>query len=427
MLRKPTFIVGALILLFWIFCAVFGTAIAPHNPLAQQLLATNAPPSGAHLFGTDQLGRDVLSRVLAGSREILLIAAGATVLGTLLGTALGLLMGYLGGVLDILVGRVVEAVLALPLVIVAFLFIVALGPSALNLIVVIGFVFTPLIARTVRSAVLVESQLDYLSSARLLGEKSGQIMFTEILPNVRAGHPRRVHGAARLRHLRRGHAVVPGLRGPAADPRLGGGHRRELRVLPAGYWWETLFPALAIASLIVAVNLVDRLDRAGAGLVTAADTTAAPGAAGGTAPALAVEHLDVTYRVRGQDRRALRDVTFEIGQRRVLRAGRRVRIRQVHGGPRADPVPAPQRPGERGHDQHQRDGPAGHGLGGAARPAGPHGVHGLPGARAGAEPVDQGGPPGGRGLRDRRPGPQARRWRAPRTCCARCRSPTRAG
>jgi len=170
MLRRPTFIVGALILLFWIFCAVFGTAIAPHNPLAQQLLATNAPPSGAHLFGTDQLGRDVLSRVLAGSRWILLIAAAATVLGTLLGTALGLAMGYLGGVLDILVGRVVEAVLALPIVIVAFLFIVALGASPPTVILVIGLVFTPLIARTVRAAVLVESQLDYLSSARLLGE-----------------------------------------------------------------------------------------------------------------------------------------------------------------------------------------------------------------------------------------------------------------
>jgi peptide/nickel transport system permease protein len=256
MLRKPTFIAGALILLFWIFCAVFGSAIAPHNPLAQQLLAVNAAPSRAHLFGTDQLGRDVLSRVITGSREILLIAVGATVLGTVLGTALGLLMGYLGGVLDILVGRVVEAVLALPVVIVAFLFIVALGPSAPTLILVIGIVFTPLIARTVRSAVLVESQLDYLSSARLLGEKPLQIMFTEILPNVvpvilveftvRVGYA--IFAVATLSFL--GFGVQP------PTPDWGADIAANYGVLPAGYWWETLFPALAIASLIVGINLV---------------------------------------------------------------------------------------------------------------------------------------------------------------------------
>jgi peptide/nickel transport system permease protein len=256
MLRKPTFIAGAVILLFWIFCAVFGETIAPHNPLAQQLLAVNAAPSRAHLFGTDQLGRDVLSRVLTGSRSILLIAAGATVLGTLLGTALGLLMGYLGGVLDIVVGRLVEAVLALPLVVVAFLFVVALGPSQPVLIVVIGFVFAPLIARTVRAAVLVESQLDYLSSARLLGEKSGQIMFAEILPNVvpvilveftvRLGYA--VFAVATLSFL--GFGIQP------PTPDWGADIAANYGVLPAGYWWETLFPAVAIASLIVGINLV---------------------------------------------------------------------------------------------------------------------------------------------------------------------------
>ena len=105
-------------------------------------------------------------------------------LSTVLGTMLGLVMGYLGGIVDIVVGRLVEAALALPVVIVAFLFIVALGPSPLTIIVVIGLVFTLLIARTVRSTVLVESQLDYLAAARLLGEKSLGIMFIEVLPNV---------------------------------------------------------------------------------------------------------------------------------------------------------------------------------------------------------------------------------------------------
>jgi peptide/nickel transport system permease protein len=256
LLRRPTFLAGAAILLFWVVCAVFGTAIAPHSPYAQQLLAVNHPPSAAHWFGTDQLGRDVLSRVIVGARGILIIALLATVLGSALGTALGLVMGYLGGIADMLVGRVVEAVLALPVVIVAFLFIVALGPSTLTLIVVIGFVFTPLIARTVRAAVLVESQLDYLPAARLLGEKAPHIMFVEILPNVlpavlveftvRLGYA--VFTVATLSFL--GFGVQP------PTPDWGADIAANYGVLPAGYWWETLFPALAIASLVIAINLV---------------------------------------------------------------------------------------------------------------------------------------------------------------------------
>ena len=184
LLRRPTFIAGAAILLFWVVCAIFGHAIAPYNPLAQQLLFNNNAPSGAHWFGTDTLGRDVLSRVLVGARDILVVTPLATILGTIGGTALGLAMGYLGGAFDVIAGRIVEAVLALPLVIIAFLFIVALGPSVGTLIVVVGLVFTPLIARTVRTAVLVERHQDYVSASRLLGENSARVMFGEILPNV---------------------------------------------------------------------------------------------------------------------------------------------------------------------------------------------------------------------------------------------------
>jgi peptide/nickel transport system permease protein len=122
--------------------------------------------------------------VIVGARDILVITPLATVLGTILGTALGLAMGYFGGVLDAVVGRIVEAVLAVPVVIIALLFVAALGASNLTLVIVIGFIFTPLIARTVRAAVLAERHLDYLSSARLLAESPGRIMFGEILPNV---------------------------------------------------------------------------------------------------------------------------------------------------------------------------------------------------------------------------------------------------
>jgi len=256
LLRKPTFIIGAAVLLFWLTCAIFGHLIAPLDPLAQQLPAKNTGPSGAHLFGADSLGRDVLSRVIVGARDILLIAPLATLLGVVCGTAIGLVMGYFGGVIDVVLGRVVEAVLALPVVIVAFLFIVAVGPSSLTLIIVVGFIFTPLIARTVRTAVLVESQLDYLSSARLLGERPGYIMFAEILPNVlpvivveftvRLGYA--IFAVATLSFL------GFGVQQPTPD--WGGDIAANYGLLGAGYWWETLFPALAIASLVMALNLV---------------------------------------------------------------------------------------------------------------------------------------------------------------------------
>ena len=256
LLSRPTFVTGALILLFWVASAVFGTAIAPHDPLAQQLLATNHLPSAAHWFGTDQLGRDMLSRVIVGARTILIIAPLATAVGTVLGTALGLALGYLGGVVDLLVSRVVEAVLALPAILVIYLFVVALGVSTLTQILVIGFIFTTLIARTVRSAVQVESQLDYVPAARLLGERSGWMMFVEILPNVvptvvveftvRLGYA--IFAVATLAFL--------GFGGQLSTPDWGTDIAANYITLPAGYWWESLFPALAIASLIIAINLV---------------------------------------------------------------------------------------------------------------------------------------------------------------------------
>jgi peptide/nickel transport system permease protein len=256
LLRKPTFLVGAAVIVFWIICAIFGHAIAPYDPLAQQLLGTNAPPSGAHWFGTDPLGRDVLSRVIVGARSILIIAPLATILGTILGTALGLAMGYFGGTFDLLSSRFVEAVLALPSFIIAILFIVALGSSAVTLIVVIGLVFTPLIARTVRAAVLAERQLDYVPASRLLGENPARVMFGEILPNV-------VPAILVEFTVRLGYAVFTvatlsflglGIHPPTPD--WGGDIAANYGYLTAGYWWQVLFPALAIASLVIAVILV---------------------------------------------------------------------------------------------------------------------------------------------------------------------------
>jgi peptide/nickel transport system permease protein len=256
LLRRTTFWVGGSILLFWVVCAIFGHLFVPYDPLAQNLLAANTAPSGSHWFGTDPLGRDVLSRVITGARDILIITPLATGLATVLGTALGLAMGYIGGAFDAVVGRVVEAILALPFVIIAFLFVVALGPSVATITIIIGLVFTPLIARTVRTAVLVERHMDYVPAARLLGERSGRVMFGEILPNVlpavlveftvRLGYA--VFAVATLSFL--GFGIQP------PTPDWGADISANYVYLVSGYWWEVLFPALAIASLVTGVILI---------------------------------------------------------------------------------------------------------------------------------------------------------------------------
>jgi peptide/nickel transport system permease protein len=256
LLRSKAFIVGALILLWWIVCALFGTAFAPYGATNPNILATNLAPSAAHWFGTNELGEDVFSRVIVGARDILEIAPLATLLGTALGTALGLAQGYLGGLFDLVVGRIVDATLALPTVIVAFIFVVAVGPSTLTLVLVIGFVFSLIIARTVRAAVLQERELDYLAAARLRGENKLHVMFVEILPNVLG--PIIVEFTVRL-----GYAIFTiatlsflgfGVQLPTPD--WGADIANHYGLLAAGFWWETLFPALAIASLVIAINLI---------------------------------------------------------------------------------------------------------------------------------------------------------------------------
>jgi len=256
LLRSPACVTGALIIAFWILSALFGTYFVPYDPYADDLLNTLQPPSTEHWFGTDQLGRDVFSRVIVGARDILTIAPAATILGTVMGTALGLITGYFRGFVDDALSRVIEAVLALPLVIVALLALVALGPSNATVILVIGFAFTPVIARTVRSAVLVERQLDYVAAARLRNESTWHILFSEILPNVVS--PILVEATIRL-----GFAIFTvatlsfigfGIQPPSAD--WGLGISENYALIPGGFWWTVLFDALAIISLVVGVNLV---------------------------------------------------------------------------------------------------------------------------------------------------------------------------
>ena len=256
--RSATFWAGAGITMTWVIFAIFGDFITSYNPLGapEDILNRLQPPSAEHWFGTDDLGRDVLSRVLAGSRQVLTVALSATVVGTVFGTALGLIIGYFGGLVDDVVSRVLDAFLSIPLVITGMLALAALGPNTIGVIVVIGLVFTPIIAKTVRAAVLGERQLDYVTAARLRKENSLYVLFVEILPNVfgvvvveftvRLGYA--IFTVLALSFL--GFGVEPSV------PDWGLMINQHYGYLTGNVWWPVLFPSLAIASLVVGVNLL---------------------------------------------------------------------------------------------------------------------------------------------------------------------------
>ncbi|MDP9364798.1 MAG: ABC transporter permease, partial [Chloroflexota bacterium] len=261
-LRTPSATVGLAVVLFWVGCASFWPLVVPYDPAAQDATALLARPSAAHLFGTDHLGRDVLSRVLAGSREVLLLAPAATLLGLLGGIAVGLSAAYYRGWYDEVLMRVMDAVMAFPFIILALLILAVTGPSARNVILVIGLAYIPLTGRVVRAAALSVRDLDYVAAARLRGARGPDIMVTEILPNItgpivveatiRVGYA--IFAAASLSFL--------GLGVPPPSPNWGAminETRLYLTLNPA----IVLAPTLAIASLVVAVNLVaDGLRRA---------------------------------------------------------------------------------------------------------------------------------------------------------------------
>jgi peptide/nickel transport system permease protein len=256
LVHSKSFIAGAIIVGFWAICAIFGELLVLQDPFASNPLNQLQSPSANYWFGTDRLGRDVFSRVIVGARDIMVIAPAATLLGTVLGTALGLVTGYFRGTVDDVLSRLIEAVLALPVVLVGILALTSLGPSNITIILVVGFVFAPVIARTVRAAVLSERELEYVSAARLRNEKTPYILFAEILPNVMG--PVVVEFTVRL-----GYAIFVvatlsflGLGVQPPSPDWGLQVFEHYGLISGGFWWPVLFPAAAIAILVIGVNLI---------------------------------------------------------------------------------------------------------------------------------------------------------------------------
>ena len=255
--RKPAFIVGLAITAFWVVCGLFGNLIAPQDPLAQDLLNKLKGPTAQHWFGTDNLGRDVFSRIIVGTRVIVFIALGATVLGSVLGTILGLVAGYYKGFVDDILMRIADVFLAMPVIVFALLIIaVTQSKSSITVLFIIGIVYTPIIARTVRATVLGEAELDYVAAAKLRTEKTPHILFAELLPNILP--PLVVEFTVRLGYAIFAVATLSflGAGVTAESPDWGSQVAAHYKYLSGLNWSAAVFPAGAIALLAIGVNLM---------------------------------------------------------------------------------------------------------------------------------------------------------------------------
>ena len=184
--RKPLGMASAALLLLLVFTAIFAPVLAPYDPLATQPEIRLAPPSWAHPFGTDDIGRDVLSRVIYGSRISLWVGLLAVGIGTLAGTIIGLVSGYWEGRLDLILQRVMDAVQTIPGLILALAIVSVLRPSTTNAMLAIAIVIVPGNSRIVRGAVLAAKQNRFVEAAQAIGCRDFRIIATHILPNVTA-------------------------------------------------------------------------------------------------------------------------------------------------------------------------------------------------------------------------------------------------
>jgi peptide/nickel transport system permease protein len=175
---------GLVILGVVVLCAIFAPVISPYDPLKQDYLAIAQAPSSAHWLGTDDLGRDVLSRIIYGSRVSLQVGAISVVIAVVFGAVLGLLSGYVGGVVDEVIMRFVDSVQAFPGLILALGLTAALGPSIRNVMIAIGFISSPTIARLARAQTLSIRESEYVAAARVSGASDSRIIARHIWPNA---------------------------------------------------------------------------------------------------------------------------------------------------------------------------------------------------------------------------------------------------
>ena len=182
-IKNKATIVGSIILLFFFFIALFGPLLCHYDPNAIDLKSVYQHPSAEHLLGTDNLGRDMLTRIIVGARISLLVSFAGTIIGSLIGVALGVVAGYYGGLLDSLVSRFVDLLLAFPGLLLAIVVVAILGNGIVNTIAAIAFYSIPYVARMVRGIVITLKNSEYVQACRVMGASDLRIIITHIIQN----------------------------------------------------------------------------------------------------------------------------------------------------------------------------------------------------------------------------------------------------
>ncbi len=253
--RNPLATAGAVVLLLMVLGSVFAAQLSPYNPTAINVRAKLAPPSAAHLFGTDFFGRDLLSRILYGGRNTLAIAALVIAFSFALGVPLGLVSGFVGRWVDTVIMRLVDAWLAFPTLVLAIALAAALGPGLRNAMLAIGITFIPQFARVARGQALSIRSLPYIEAARATGVSQGGMLWRYVLPNSLG--PLIVQATLNL-----GSAILQtaslGFLGLGTQPPLSewgadvAANTAYLREAP----WAAIAPGLAILIAVLACNIV---------------------------------------------------------------------------------------------------------------------------------------------------------------------------
>ena len=251
--------IGAAIIAFWVLTALLAPWIAPFEPNAT-LMPFARPGAafdagGTFWLGTDQIGRDILSRIIWGSRTVLFYAPLATLSAYILGILMGVVAGYRGGWWDVVLSRISDIILSFPVLVLYIIIIATVGASGINIVIAITFASSPGIMRIVRGLVLDLRNRDYVAAAQTRGEGDWHIMLVEILPNARG--PLIVDACLRL-----GYVIITigvlgflGLGLPPPDPDWGG-MINETRAMAMAFPHMTVFPCIAISSLILGFNLL---------------------------------------------------------------------------------------------------------------------------------------------------------------------------
>ena len=247
-------IIGLAAALMWLLIMLTAPRISPYSPLRQDLADRLQAPNNAYLMGTDELGRDIFSRVLWGARITVPAGLAVVVIGSLLGTVIGALTGYFGGLVDELIMRVIDLFMAFPPIILAMAITAALGPDIKNAVLALLVVWWPGYGRMMRALVMAGKTQEYVEAARSVGAGGPYILFRTILPNC-------IAPAGIMATLDIGNAIIVfaglsfiGLGPDPSSPEWG-------RMVSDGIdffdqWWMWLFPGLAIASLVMALNFI---------------------------------------------------------------------------------------------------------------------------------------------------------------------------